>query len=108
MKPRIQQSVRHGSLLSFLLAFVLLPALDCVSAERLNVLLLASDDMRPQLGCYSDAIVRTPNLDRLVARELYDRQMDPQENVAGRLNNSLVIERLARQLRTARPPVPAP
>jgi arylsulfatase A-like enzyme len=32
------------------------------------VLFLVSDDMRPQLGCYSDRLVQSPNLDRLAAR----------------------------------------
>jgi arylsulfatase A-like enzyme len=44
------------------------PALMGRSAERLNVLFLASDDMRPQLGCYGDRIVQSPHLDRLAAQ----------------------------------------
>jgi arylsulfatase A-like enzyme len=32
--------------------------------RRLNVLFLAIDDLRPELGCYGAAAVRTPHLDR--------------------------------------------
>ncbi|OQW95281.1 MAG: hypothetical protein BWK77_07795, partial [Verrucomicrobia bacterium A1] len=44
------------------------------AAERMNVLFLASDDMRPQLGCYGDGVVKSPNLDRLAAAgRLFER-----------------------------------
>ncbi|WP_457795360.1 sulfatase [Horticoccus sp. 23ND18S-11] len=43
-----------------------LPALR--SAERLNVLLIVSDDLTACLGSYGNAVCRTPNLDRLAAQ----------------------------------------
>ena len=36
--------------------------------QRLNVLFIASDDMRPQLGCYGDPTVKSPQLDALAKR----------------------------------------
>lgn len=44
------------------------------AAERPNVLFIVSDDLRPQLGCYGDPVVRTPHLDRFAETALrFDR-----------------------------------
>jgi iduronate 2-sulfatase len=36
--------------------------------QPLNVLFIAVDDLRPDLGCYGHPLVKTPNLDRLAQR----------------------------------------
>ena len=36
-----------------------------MSQDRLNILLITSEDNGPELSCYGDPIVKTPNLDRL-------------------------------------------
>jgi len=41
---------------------------DEASQQRLNVLFIAIDDLRPQLGCYGHQEMVTPNLDRFAAQ----------------------------------------
>ena len=38
--------------------------------NRMNVLFIVSDDLRPALGSYGDAVVKTPNLDKLAQRSV--------------------------------------
>lgn len=40
------------------------------AAQPLNVLFIAADDLRNDLGCYGHPMVKTPNLDRLAKRGL--------------------------------------
>jgi arylsulfatase A-like enzyme len=54
----------HTLLFISLLAPAVLVAQD---DGKLNVLLLISDDLRPELGCYGSALARTPHLDALAA-----------------------------------------
>jgi iduronate 2-sulfatase len=49
-----------------LLAFVFLSG-HARAAEKMNVLLIISDDMRNELGCYASTLAKTPNLDKLAA-----------------------------------------
>src|SRR5262245_52544387 len=35
---------------------------------KFNVLFIISDDLRPELGCYGNSMIKTPNVDALAAR----------------------------------------
>jgi iduronate 2-sulfatase len=49
-----------------ILAFVLVAR--AAATERPNILLICVDDLKPMLGCYGDATIKSPNIDRLAAR----------------------------------------
>lgn len=57
-------------LLMLVICLAMLPAtlVSITAEERMNVLFIASDDMRPELGCYGASQVHSPHLDRLAAR----------------------------------------
>jgi len=38
------------------------------TARRLNVLMIAVDDLRPEAGCYGVPLIQTPNIDALARR----------------------------------------
>ncbi len=43
-------------------------AADAPGKRPPNVLFLVSDDLRPELGCYGNSIIKSPNIDRLAER----------------------------------------
>jgi iduronate 2-sulfatase len=54
--------------LVLLLAIVAWPELSFAVDHRPNILFIAVDDLRPQLGCYGQAQVKSPNIDRLASQ----------------------------------------
>lgn len=100
------------------LALCFLLLVSAARAERPNVLFIAVDDMRIELGCYGDTVVKSPHIDQLAlretewrhfqtgeteARELYNHQQDPRETVslAGVKKYQEVVKDLEGQLAKA-------
>lgn len=99
---------------AILLALLLAPCPLLCAAERPNVLFIASDDMRPQLGCYGDPTVKSPNLDRLAARGMvFERSYVQQalcspsriSMLSGRYPATTQIFEIGRTLRTTMPDI---
>ena len=58
--------MRHA-LTTLLTALLLGPLAVLHAAEKFNVLFIAVDDLRPELGCYGSKQVQTPQIDKLAA-----------------------------------------
>jgi arylsulfatase A-like enzyme len=63
------------------------------TAERPNVLFIAVDDLRPEMGCYGNPVIKTPNLDRLAARGMLFRHAYCQQAVCSPSRSSLMTGR---------------
>jgi len=61
--------------------------------KRPNVLFIAVDDLRPEIGCYGNTIVKTPNIDRLAARGIVFNHAYCQQAVCSPSRSSLLTGR---------------
>ncbi len=96
--------------------FLLLSLFTCLTwaTDRPNVLFIASDDMRPQLGCYGDTTVKSPNLDALAKRGMVFQRSYVQQALcspsrismlSGRYPATTQIFEIGRTLRTTMPDI---
>ncbi len=66
--------------------------------QRYNVLMIAADDLRCDLGCYGNTLVETPNLDSLAARGLLFERAYCQQAVCNPSRASLFTGRYPDEL----------
>jgi arylsulfatase A-like enzyme len=61
-----------------------------LAADKPNILFLAVDDLRPDLGCYGHAEAKTPNIDALASRGVVFRRAYCQQAVCSPSRTSLL------------------
>jgi arylsulfatase A-like enzyme len=71
------------SALTLLAALMLAPLISLHASTKPNVLFIAVDDLRPDLGCYGNTIIKTPNIDRIAARGIVFNKAYCQQSVCG-------------------------
>ena len=60
------------------------------SKGKPNVLFIASDDLKPMLGCYGDTVIKTPNIDRLASHGTVFLNAHCQQAICGPTRASLL------------------
>jgi arylsulfatase A-like enzyme len=60
------------------------------AADRPNILFIPVDDLKPMLGCYGDAAIKTPHIDRLAERGMVFLNSHCQQAICGPTRASLM------------------
>jgi iduronate 2-sulfatase len=85
---------RVAPVLLVLIVSVGLSIAECASAaDRPNVLMIAIDDLRPDLGCFGSPVAKTPNIDRLATRGVAFTRAYCQQAVCSPSRTSLLTGR---------------
>ena len=79
--------------LSLVLLLTLASGLRLTGAEKMNVLFVAADDLRPALACAGDPYAKTPNIDKLAARGTVFTRAYCQQAVCSPSRSSLLTGR---------------
>jgi len=94
MNPKTTFSLRPSWQQGMLLGMSILTASACTSkkspADKPNVLFIAVDDLRPELGCYGNTIIKSPNIDRLASQSVMFRRAYCNVPVSGASRASLL------------------
>lgn len=72
----------------FLLIFML--AFSSLAADKPNILFIAIDDMRPEMGCYGKSYITSPHMDKLAGRGLLFNRAYCQEPICGPSRTSIM------------------
>lgn len=83
----------HRMIKTSLTAITLAASIATAAAAKPNVLFIAVDDLRPEMGCYGNSVVKTPNFDRLAARGTVMNHAYCQQAVCSPTRSSLMTGR---------------
>ena len=72
------------------LGFLLATSLQAADAKKPNVLFIAVDDLRPELSCYGNSVIKTPNFDRLAKRGMVFNRAYCQQAVCAPSRSSIM------------------
>lgn len=91
MKPEITASFRWYKLIIICLCFTpYLRAQQDNSPAKKNILFIAVDDLRPELGCYGATYMKTPNIDKLAREGMLFENAYCQQAVCAPSRNSIM------------------